>query len=35
MIKLGIADDIIKEPAGAAHSDPMATFPAIKEAILK
>ena len=33
LMKLGIVDDTIPEPAGAAHSDPMGTFPAIKNAI--
>jgi hypothetical protein len=28
-------DEKIPEPLGAAHTDPMAAFPAIKEAILR
>ena len=28
-------DEIIREPLGAAHADPMAAFPYIKDAILR
>ena len=34
MVNFGIFDDIIPEPAGGAHVDPMASFPAIREYIL-
>jgi hypothetical protein len=34
MIDFGIFDGIIPEPAGGAHTDPMAAFPAIREHIL-
>ncbi len=28
-------DDVVPEPLGGAHTDPMASFPLVKEAILK
>jgi acetyl-CoA carboxylase alpha subunit len=34
LVKFRIMDEIIPEPLGGAHSDPMAAFPAIKEAIM-
>ena len=34
LINFGVMDEIIPEPLGGAHSDPMASFPYIKEAIL-
>lgn len=30
-----IMDDVVPEPLGGAHTDPMASFPLIKDAILK
>lgn len=35
LIKFKIMDEIIPEPLGGAHSDPMGAFPAIKEAIMR
>jgi hypothetical protein len=35
LVKFGVMDEIIPEPLGGAHSDPMAAFPYIKEAIMK
>ena len=35
LLKFGIMDEAIPEPLGAAHSDPMGAFPAIKESILR
>jgi len=35
LVKYGIMDEIIPEPLGGAHSDPMGAFPAIKEAIMR
>ena len=34
LINFGVMDEIIPEPLGGAHSDPMASFPYIKEALL-
>jgi hypothetical protein len=34
LVRFGVMDEIVREPLGAAHSDPVAAFPAIKEAIL-
>ena len=34
LVKFRIMDEIIPEPLGGAHSDPMAAFPAIKDAII-
>ncbi len=34
MIDFGIFDGVIPEPAGGAHTDPMAAFPAIREHVL-
>ncbi len=33
--KLGIIDEIIAEPKGAAHSDPVKAVEAVKKAVLK
>ena len=35
LINFKIMDEIIPEPLGGAHSDPMGAFPAIKEAIMR
>jgi acetyl-CoA carboxylase carboxyl transferase subunit alpha len=35
LLKFGVMDEAIPEPLGAAHTDPMGSFPAIKEAILR
>jgi acetyl-CoA carboxylase carboxyl transferase subunit alpha len=35
LLKFGVMDESIPEPLGAAHSDPMSAFPAIKESILR
>lgn len=35
LLKFGVMDEAIPEPLGAAHSDPMGAFPAVKEAILR
>ena len=35
LVKSGVMDEIIREPLGGAHADPMAAFPYIKDAILK
>ena len=35
LLRFGVMDEAIPEPLGAAHSDPMSAFPAIKEAILR
>lgn len=35
LLRFGVMDETIPEPLGAAHSDPMAAFPAVKEAILR
>ena len=32
---MGIMDEIVPEPPGAAHNDPMGAFPAVREAILR
>ncbi|GBF91106.1 acetyl-coenzyme A carboxylase carboxyl transferase subunit, chloroplastic-like [Raphidocelis subcapitata] len=34
LVRLGVMDTIIPEPLGGAHSDPVAAFPAIKDAIM-
>lgn len=34
LVKFGVMDEIVPEPLGAAHSDPVAAFPAIRDAIL-
>ena len=34
LLQFKVMDDIIPEPLGGAHSDPMASFPAIKDAIM-
>ena len=35
LVKFGVMDDIIKEPLGGAHADPMGSFPAIKAALMQ
>jgi acetyl-CoA carboxylase carboxyl transferase subunit alpha len=35
LIRLGVMDEVIPEPLGGAHADPMAAFPAVREAIMK
>ena len=35
LLRFKVMDESIPEPLGAAHSDPMAAFPAVKEAILR
>lgn len=35
LLKFKVMDEVIPEPLGAAHSDPMAAFPAVKEAIMR
>lgn len=34
LVKFGVMDEIVPEPLGGSHSDPMATFPNIKAAIM-
>ena len=34
LVRFGVMDGVIEEPLGAAHSDPMGSFPAIRTAIL-
>jgi acetyl-CoA carboxylase alpha subunit len=34
LVRLEVMDEIIPEPLGGAHSDPVAAFPAIKAAIM-
>lgn len=34
LINFGVMDEVIPEPLGGAHGDPMASFPYIKEALL-
>jgi hypothetical protein len=34
LVRLGVMDTIIPEPLGGAHADPVAAFPAIKDAIM-
>lgn len=34
LVKFGVMDDIIPEPLGGAHSDPLSTFPYIKQTLL-
>lgn len=34
LVRLEVMDEVIPEPLGGAHSDPVAAFPAIKAAIL-
>jgi acetyl-CoA carboxylase carboxyl transferase subunit alpha len=34
LVKLGVMDTIVPEPLGGAHADPVAAFPAIKDAIM-
>jgi len=34
LVQFGVMDDIVPEPLGAAHADPVAAFPAIKKAIM-
>ena len=35
LLQLGIIDEILPEPAGAAHSDPQAMIKTVKAAVLK
>ena len=35
LLRFKVMDESIPEPLGAAHTDPMAAFPAIKEAIMR
>jgi acetyl-CoA carboxylase carboxyl transferase subunit alpha len=35
LLRLGVMDEAVPEPLGAAHADPMAAFPAVREAILR
>jgi len=35
LIRFGVMDEVVPEPLGAAHSDPMGAFPAVKESILR
>lgn len=35
LLRFGIMDEAVPEPLGAAHSDPMSAFPAVKEALLR
>ena len=34
LLNFKVRDDVIPEPLGGAHSDPMASFPAVKDAIM-
>ena len=34
LVDFGVMDDMIKEPLGGAHAEPVASFPAIKESIM-
>ena len=34
LVSFGVMDGIIEEPLGGAHSEPMASFPAVKEALM-
>ncbi len=34
LLQFKVMDDVIPEPLGGAHSDPMGCFPAIKDAIM-
>ena len=34
LLNFKVMDDVIPEPLGGAHSDPMASFPAVKDAIM-
>lgn len=35
LLRFGVMDESIPEPLGAAHTDPMGAFPAIKEAVMR
>lgn len=35
LVKFGVMDEIVPEPLGGAHADPVSAFPMIKESILK
>ncbi|EFN53883.1 hypothetical protein CHLNCDRAFT_36222 [Chlorella variabilis] len=35
LVRFGVMDEKIPEPLGAAHTDPMSAFPAIKEGIMR
>lgn len=34
LVQFGVMEDIIEEPLGGAHTEPMASFPAIKDKIM-
>ncbi len=34
LVKFGVMDEIIPEPPGGAHANPMAAFPAVKDSIV-
>jgi hypothetical protein len=34
LLKFGIMDEIVTEPLGGAHADPVSAFPFIKEALM-
>jgi acetyl-CoA carboxylase carboxyl transferase subunit alpha len=35
LLRFGVMDESVPEPLGAAHTDPMGAFPAIKEAVMR
>lgn len=35
LLGMGGVDEIVPEPLGGAHSDPMGAFPAVKEAVMR
>ncbi|GMH40463.1 hypothetical protein BSKO_08367 [Bryopsis sp. KO-2023] len=35
LLKIGAMDEVVPEPLGGAHSDPMSAFPAIRDSIVK
>jgi acetyl-CoA carboxylase carboxyl transferase subunit alpha len=35
LLKLAVADEVVPEPAGGAHTDPAATAEALKEALVR
>ena len=34
LVGFGVMEEIIEEPLGGAHTEPMASFPAVKDAIM-
>ncbi len=34
LVKAGVMDEIVREPLGGAHADPMGAFPYIKDAVM-